>query len=513
SESRYAEIAKEMYSGNDYLHPKLLDVHHYHKPPLTYYITALGYRIFGINEFGARFFLQVALIVQLIFVYHIALLLFSDKKTALHTSLIYFSLPLMLISVRNLTTDAYLNTFILGSIFFWLKHKAAIVKKSYFLYLFFIFLGLIMNTKGPVGMLFPLVFIASYSVIFKKKLVVNAHVIAGFAAFLIISLLWTVLLYIEDPSILDYFINDQILNRITSKSFDRGKPFWFYVVVLPPAVLPWLFPLVAGLKLRTGRHFKPDRITRLLVVNIAVMVLIFSIFNTKLILYVLPVSAIIAMLTAKCLVASGKKKLKAYNTFIMILTGVFLLALYLLPVLDATFSIRYLDLTGLTLLSLVAFRPGFRVIASGDPFRTSYFGYVFGAVMMLGSVIFFSSNDTKIHSLKSVTDFITDTLPDKSIVVYNYLLPSASFYTDKKIITINDGHNTVMRDLRFEKNSNCENYLINARNPSGMATLDSLFESGIVLVTRKKHQLRKNLLYLQQKLNHRKSFDTWIIYY
>ena len=71
SEARYAEIGREMALSGDYLHPTLLGIQHYHKPPVTYYITAIGYKIFGINEFGARFFLSVSLILQMFFVFKI----------------------------------------------------------------------------------------------------------------------------------------------------------------------------------------------------------------------------------------------------------------------------------------------------------------------------------------------------------------------------------------------------------------------------------------------------------
>lgn len=59
SESRYAEISHEMLVKHDYIHPYLLDIHHYHKPPLTYLITTLGYDLFGVNEFGVRFFYKL----------------------------------------------------------------------------------------------------------------------------------------------------------------------------------------------------------------------------------------------------------------------------------------------------------------------------------------------------------------------------------------------------------------------------------------------------------------------
>lgn len=514
SESRYAQIAKEMYSGNDYMHPKLLDVHHYHKPPLTYYITTLGYRIFGVNEFGARFFLQLALIIQLLFVYHIALLLFRDKKQALISSLIYFSLPLVLISIRNLTTDAYLNTFILGSIFFWLKNKEATSKK-YYLYFFFIFLGLIMNIKGPVGIIFPLVFIVVYSYIFKRKPVINVHVIMGLLLFFSISSLWLVLLYAEDPSIVNYLIKDQVVERITSKSYNRAKPFWFYLLVLPIAILPWLLPLASNFISGFKHRFKPDPATKLLALTSVIIVLIFSVFSTKLILYILPVSGFIAILASKLLIDSKKSELKIYNIFLVALTIVFLTALYSLPLIKSTFSANYFGLILLTVVIITAFWVVMRYTGAADVLRTSYIGYVFGLSILLGSMIFFGRNDTQINSLKNVMNFIENEIPSKkeNIVVYNYLLPSASFYANQKIITINDGHNTVKRDLRFEKDEQWRKYLIDANTPANLITLDSLFTTNMVLITRKKHQLAKDLQYLQKNLAHKKSFDKWIIYY
>lgn len=40
SDARYADIARAMYLSGDYMHPNLMDVHHYHNPPpFTYQIT------------------------------------------------------------------------------------------------------------------------------------------------------------------------------------------------------------------------------------------------------------------------------------------------------------------------------------------------------------------------------------------------------------------------------------------------------------------------------------------
>jgi hypothetical protein len=59
TETRYAEIAREMRASGDYLVPRLNGIAHFHKPPLAYWLTAAGFAACGVNEWGAR--LPVAL--------------------------------------------------------------------------------------------------------------------------------------------------------------------------------------------------------------------------------------------------------------------------------------------------------------------------------------------------------------------------------------------------------------------------------------------------------------------
>ena len=53
-EARYGEIAREMLALRDYIVPHLNYVAYVEKPPLLYWVTAVSFRIFGINEFAAR---------------------------------------------------------------------------------------------------------------------------------------------------------------------------------------------------------------------------------------------------------------------------------------------------------------------------------------------------------------------------------------------------------------------------------------------------------------------------
>ena len=488
----------------------MLGVYHYHKPPVTYAITSAGYAIFGINEFGARFFLQIAFILQIFLIYSIALLLMNDKKVALTAAIIYLSLPLVLVSVRNVTTDAFLNTFILGSIFSWLYYIKQ--RKAIFIYVMYICLGLIMNTKGPIGLLFPLIFMISYLIIYKCKVKFNWHHFLGFLLFAVLSVSWVYALSESNPRILDYFLNEQIADRITSGSFNRGKPFWYYLVILPLVILPWLMTTIVSMK--HAVQLPKRRASLLMVVNIMVILLIFSLASTKLILYILPISSFIAILCADYVIMASSRFLKRQNILLVIVTAIILVALLVLPLVDSKFSISYTKLISLIAAILVGIIT-LNKIKITDHIRLLGFSFLFMISTVWGSVIFFNSNEIQVNSVKPIIEHIkNDTqLSEKTIVVYNYLLPSASYYANAPIITINNGHNTVKRDVRFQSDTSWKQFLIDASSESGLNQLDSLSSSNIILFTRRKHQLPENLTFLQQNLTNTIDFDKWIIYY
>lgn len=55
-EANYALTAKEMVLSNDWLSPQIYGHYWFDKPIFFYWLTALGFKIFGFTEFGARFF-------------------------------------------------------------------------------------------------------------------------------------------------------------------------------------------------------------------------------------------------------------------------------------------------------------------------------------------------------------------------------------------------------------------------------------------------------------------------
>jgi len=510
SEARYAEISREMLVNNDYIHPKLLEINHYHKPPVTYYITVLGYKIFGVNAFGARFFLQIAILIQLILIYNITLLLFGDKKVSLAAVLIYFSLPLVLISSRNLTTDAFLNTFILTSVYLWLMYK--VKSKPFLIYLFYLTLGIIFETKGPVGLIFPVIFIASHKIIFKEKIKMNWHHLLGFILFLLIAALWYLMLVASNPNILDYFINHQLKDRMINNSFNRSKPFSYYLVTVPLLALPWFIILLVQLKSSFSKIVKERKMKFVLFATILTIIVLFSAFKTKLIFYVLPMFGFIAILSARMLSDISQKSLMVYNKILIVIGTLFLLSLLILDVVGIDYHFNVIHAILLCTAALIAwfliskFQTGY--------LKTAALSYLFGGLLLLGGNGVLAENEDLLNSTKPAVDFIDNDLRDiKTIMVYNYLMPSVKFNSNKTVITLNNGHNTVERETQFETNLKWKDHLIDLKTENGRQRADSIMRKQSVLISRKRDSLPDYLDFLNHVPFQKKVFGKWAIYY
>ena len=68
-EAKNAEAAREMLESGDFIVPHFNYELRTDKPPLHYYFMAAGYKLFGVNAFGARFFSSIAGVLPILIVY------------------------------------------------------------------------------------------------------------------------------------------------------------------------------------------------------------------------------------------------------------------------------------------------------------------------------------------------------------------------------------------------------------------------------------------------------------
>ena len=513
SEGRYAQIAKEMVVNGNYINPTLLGIKHLHKPPATYYITALGYKIFGINEFGARFFMQLALIFQILLVFKITLNLYKNEKLALAAALIYTSFPIVIIAVRTLTTDAYLTTFILASIYFWLQYKEKL--KPYYLYLFYIFLGLIFETKGPVGFLVPLTFIITYKIVYKQKIDITIHQFLGFLLFLLVSSAWYIAVINKNEGLFDYFFNNQLVERVSENKFKRGKPFWYYIAIMPLIGLPWLFFIPAYFKKNIKAIWKEKKTAFILSITFLVMFLILSLSTSKLPLYILPLFGVLAIFSANYLSDANNKIIKVLTTIFISLIVALTLALVVLSFLTIDIKIDKIPAFVIFIIFTAITFSVYKKILNTNYLKPAYLGVVFIITLTISSNFIFKQNQLKVNSIKPIAQFIkSNANKNSNVMVYNYLLPSLSFYLDKNITTINHGRYTTQREIQFETNKNWTRNLINYFTEEGRErVLNTSTENKTFLIKRKKDIFPDTLLILQNKLRHKKEFEKFEVYY
>lgn len=513
SEARYAEIAREMVITGDYLHPSLLGIDHYHKPPVTYQLTALGYELFGINEFGARFFLSVALLLQVFFVFRIGLLLFKNDKKAVTSALIYFSFPVVLIAARNLTTDAFLTTFILWALYFWLLRREG--RSVLYLYGFYILLGLAMLTKGPVILLPPVIFIIFWKIFNREKFKFTVHNLLGTLLFLAVSASWFVAVIVDKPELLDYFVKDQIVKRsLEAEKFHRSKPFWYYLVFAPLLGLPWLF-FIATDVLKNFRNFKKERkFESILLWSTLMLLLIFSLFSSKLILYILPVYPFIALLGGSLLERTPFERLKLYSrlyALMFMLLSIGLLYLAFSPQFE--FSFWYAIPLCVITVALIYY---FLKIRKNGMLRPVYIGFGFSLILLVTYALFAVQNDNSINSVKELTGFIKGKKEDNlnRVIVFDYLLPSAAFYLDEPIVTVNDHNFKSRRETEFETDSTFKGNYINLQEDGEVDRLKNLMkQKNNVLILRKKKQFPDSLQYLLKSFSYQTTKGKWKVYY
>jgi len=511
SDARYAEIAREMFISADYIHPNLLNIHHYHKPPFTYQLTALAYHIFGINSFAARFFLQLSVLLQIWLVYKITFLLFSRKKIAVLSAVIYSSFPLVMISSRNLTTDSFLTSFLLLSIYSWLEYYKN--GKTIFLYLFALSMGLGFYTKGPVIFIVSFVFMALYAYYFPQKKKFRLHHLLALVVFLIVGLWWYLYLAMENADFINYFLGKQTLDRFANNAFNRAEPWWYFLVLLPITAAPWLFILPFLIK-DSISDFKKHSILKVLIYSILIPLFFFSLSTSKRILYILPFYVFIAILTAyfidKADTKQKKKTLYFQSLFYLALILIVLGIKFILPDIQLPSYFYIFSLLNLILLFLVSFKFNFSI-----EYKLIFNSLIFSLFMLIASSIFMSKNPLLINSPKPLTDFIkTNNLEQREVYLYNSRQPSIAFELNKPIISLYKDSRDLNREVQFEQNDNWKKYLINLNLKNQKDSLVfSIQKKPSILITYKQTTKNSFIDSLKQKFHHQKNFKKYTLYY
>ena len=313
-EPKYLEAAYEMVKSGDYITPYYNYEFRFDKPILTYWLIVLGYKFFGVGEFGGRFFVSIFGVLTVLLLYF-WLSRWRDEEFGFWSSLVLLSLLDFIVMSSVAMPDIVLTFFISASLisFFEGYHRG----NRNFLRLAFLFSGLATLTKGPVGLVLPGLVALVYLIV-RRELLKGLKGIPWFSGFLIyfaVVLPWYgAVLEKHGYEFFKEFIIFHNIHRFTGKIPGHPTAWWYYLANYFWLYIPWVFFFpFALLRLLSKRRFLEDSVIEFSLVWFVVVVLFFQIAHTKLAHYLLPSFPPFAVITTWYLM-NFKERLPAYLT-------------------------------------------------------------------------------------------------------------------------------------------------------------------------------------------------------
>ena len=524
SEARYAEISREMFRSGDLLHPTLLNIYHYHKPPITFWLTGLSFQLFGINAFGARFFLQLSLVSQGGLVYLISQRLFSTSEESserlqtrsLLAAIIYLSFPLTLIGARNLTTDSFLTTLVLLIIHCMIAYYCQ--RQVWGIYGSALFIGLGFLTKGPAIFVVPFFFWGYLMLACRVDYRVPVkHLAIALLLCLGIGLSWYIVVAQQFPGLGDYFIGRQVIARVADdQAFDRAKPNWYYPLILVTTTLPWGALWIMGLLRWNYKLFKEVDIRQLSLYWLGLPFVIFALSSSKLMMYLLPMYPGIALISACILSSFVPKDLKRLSQiFFYFYSGLGVLLLFGPLVARLTGVAIEISFPMILSAAFMLVMPIWAYQKFKQPrLKLGMMALSSMLAIALYSGYFLGANELLVGGTRPIARFIqAQGLQDRPVMVYGQLLPSLAFNLDRDIITISDDPEGrgITRETEFQTNDRWKQYWIYPDQPDAMRYWEKLIASPSVLVMR--GDLPANRVRLLQSYSQTETIGPWTVFY
>ena len=291
-EGRYVGVAWEGLQHGDWLVPTLNGLPFFHKPPLFYWITEASMAIFGPGVWAAR---AAPLVGGLVGAMSLFLMLrrWMSPAHAWAALLTLLAMPLYFVGSQFANLDMLVAGLITATVA--AGAEAALRANAgqphrRMLALAYALAGLGVLAKGLIGIVLPgAVLLLWLGLSGQWRAIRTLLWLPGIALMLLVGAPWFIAMQLRFPGFLHYFFVVQHVQRFAGGGFNNVQPMWFYPVVLIVATvpaLPWLFKGWKGELWRPASG--PQGLHWLLLVWFAVILLFFSIPQSKLVGYILP---------------------------------------------------------------------------------------------------------------------------------------------------------------------------------------------------------------------------------
>jgi 4-amino-4-deoxy-L-arabinose transferase-like glycosyltransferase len=345
-EPRFAEAAREMRERADFIVPYFNNQFRFDKPPLTYWFQVASYRVFGENDFAARFPTAVAAAL-------VALVLLRWGKRMQNEKVGWWAAIIFTLSLQSFihgkaaVADMWLVLFV--TVAHWagwelLKantqdRTSHIEHRTWFWWIFYISLAFAFLAKGPIGWT-PLLTVAIAQRFHRQeRFMARFKFVRGLLFMLALVCLWGTPAIVRTHG--EFFrvgIGKHVIERSVATMEGHGaSSVWMYLSLLPfyfltvfASFFPWSIKLPALWKNLRGQR---DGTDQFLLVGALVIFGIFTLVQTKLPHYTLPAFPLLALLVARRF-----EFLRLSRALPVAMTGVYLaIAFFLSPFLAKFF--------------------------------------------------------------------------------------------------------------------------------------------------------------------------------
>lgn len=443
-EPRYGQVAREMFERNDFITPTLLGRTWFEKPALLYWLIIGFYHLLDPCELAARLPNAIFATANLIIIYQIAKRA-GGSIYGLFSSLVLASSGLYFALARATSFDMPLTFSFTAAIAAFHLADTEKEKRSFYLILFYIAVGISMLAKGLVGLVLIGAIVSSYIILTGQlRTIFTFRPFLGLLIFLLVISLWYVPVTLKHGQLfIDEFFIQHHLQRFTSNKYHHPGPIYFFLLVILGGVFPWSAFLLKGVKSLigvrpTGLNWfnfedKKERLLLLTFLWALIPLIFFSLSSSKLPGYILPVFPAVALLIGYELAFS---KVEDF-TYPLLITSVLLLAIGLsLPY----FAGKQLGASNIAkiLLGVIPILISIILLVTlwaKKPWIAISSLFVLNPILVIiATITLFPALESK-DSLVRLSNVANVNLqPKENIVFFNYLQYSPLFYTNGRVV-------------------------------------------------------------------------------
>jgi 4-amino-4-deoxy-L-arabinose transferase-like glycosyltransferase len=326
-EINFAESSREMLLTENYSIPQINFQPFWEKPPLFFWLQVLSMKLFGVNEFAARFPNAVCGIVTLILFYRIGKKLVNEQFGWIWV-FVYVSSLLPHLYFKSGIIDPWFNLFIFLTIYQLSRYSDEATRYSTKAILAAgLFAGLAVMTKGPVALLIVGLCYGVYAITNRFKHFMRFKDILLFLLLgALVGGIWFIALLLNgQQQIISEFIVYQV-RLFRTEDAGHGGPFFYHFIVLLIGCFPAAALSILSMRVKKGSTAVAPFFHRWMLILFWVVLLLFSIVKTKIVHYsslcYFPLSFLAAVSFYN--VFNRKQTLPAWNKWLQFGTGLLL---------------------------------------------------------------------------------------------------------------------------------------------------------------------------------------------